>query len=244
MKLAAIYNVWDGDEFLPGSILCLGTNVDLIVIVYQNVSNFGEPYRPLLPTDIGVSVIRCQYTPEVHGGAHNEIAKRNLGLDIARAYNCTHFLHLDTDEYYENFATAKNLYIQSGADGSACKIFTYFKRPTLRFETEDGYFVPFIHKLLPETQAGGEFYPIYVDPTRRINCKNVELLNIHMHHFSWVRLDINRKTRNSSARRNIARGTMLESYNDSACGDGYYVKDYDKKLITVEDLFGLNKIFV
>lgn len=243
-KLAAIYNCWDGIELLKYSINSIKKDVDLIVIVYQAKSNFGEVYDPIeeirnaLPGDHPIALIQ-RYEPEYIGGAVNEIKKRNLGLKLAFNESCTHFLHLDCDEIYEDFNKAKNLYLESGAEGSVCKLFTYFKLPTLRFETEDGYFVPFIHKLTENTRAGEMRYPFYCDPTRNINCENVVELPVHMHHFSWVRKDIERKCRNSSARENIARGTMLQHFYNPDCGPGYYVPDYEKKLIEVENKFGI-----
>lgn len=243
MKLAAIYNVWDGDEFLLQSMRSVKEGVDLFIIIYQNVSNFGEHYSPEENIhkicEEFKNVATQKYFPKQLGGFNNEINKRNLGLSLAKEFGCTHFLHMDCDEFYKDFSAAKQNFIDSGANGSVCKLFTYFRWPTLRFETEDGYYVPFIHKLDAETFAGANKYSFHVDPTRKINQENVILLPNFMHHFSWIRIDINRKIRNSSAKNNLARGTMLESYNDSRLGAGFYVKDYDKKLIEVEDFFAL-----
>jgi hypothetical protein len=238
MKLAAIYNVWDGVELLRGSMLCLRNKVDVFIIVYQTVSNFGEAYDPSPDMDFTGfdNIIGKLYTPEVGFGHKNEINKRNLGIILAREQGCTHFLHLDCDEYYFDFTQAKREYIiaqANGATGSVCKLFTYFKRPTLRFATEDGYYVPFIHQLHPDTSAGRCPYPFHVDPTRRINQTNIALLNTRMHHYSWVRNDIGRKCRNSSARRNIERGTILADYNNPSVGPGFYVRDFDKTLVEV-----------
>jgi hypothetical protein len=182
-------------------------------------------------------IIIVKYIPTIYSAFSNEKAKRNLGIEIARTEGCTHFLNLDVDEYYKNFTEAKDLYFKSGAEGSACRIYTYFKLPTLRFETEDGYYVPFIHKLREETFSGNNIYPFYVDPTRRINCNDVVLLDVHMHHFSWVRKDIERKARNSTAKHNIEKGTMLKDYHNPSVGSGFYVKDYEKHLIEVDNYF-------
>ncbi|MFW8746205.1 hypothetical protein, partial [Mesorhizobium japonicum] len=83
----------------------------------------------------------------------------------------------DCDEYYENFGEAKQKFIDSGAKGSVCKILTYFKKPTLRLENEDNYYVPFIHELNENTTVGNYGYPFYADPTRKINESNVVLLD-------------------------------------------------------------------
>jgi hypothetical protein len=148
---------------------------------------------------------------------------------------------MDCDEYYEDFAAAKESYLKTAAPhGSACSIVTYFKRPTLRFDSLDGYFVPFIHPLHTGTVTGVPTYPHYVDPTRRINCETSIILPVTMHHFSWVRRDIGMKARNSSAKHNIANGTMLRDHADPKVGPGFYVQDYDKKLIEVENIFGIH----
>lgn len=253
MKLAAIYNVWDGVELLKGSIDCIKKDVDLIIIVYQRVSNFGEQYDPMpemqgifLPFPAGddtTDILFCEYVPTSMHGAKNETAKRNKGIEIAREKGCTHFVHLDCDEYYKNFHEAKKMFIDSGKDGSVCRLFTYFKSPTFMFKNPDGYFVPFIHKLKEDTVAGFRNYPFYVDPTRGINEQNVIELPIFMHHFSWVRHDIERKIRNSSARRNIMKWTILDDYRSPfllECPEDYYVKDFDQRLTVVDNYFNIN----
>jgi hypothetical protein len=244
MKLAAIYNVWDGVELLRGSMNCIKGHVELIIIVWQDVSNFGESYNPIPDIDLsGFSrVILQKYTPVPGNGMMNEKSKRNLGLDIARREGCTHFLHMDCDEYYEDFGKAKELFIESGKPGSVLKLMTYFKLPTLRFENPDNYFVPFIHELTEKTEAGARDYPFWTDPTRRINVSEVVELPVFMHHFSWVRLDIERKARNSSAKKNIENSFLMEDYR-SEVGTGSYIRDYQQKLIEVEDIFRINQVF-
>lgn len=249
MKLAAIYNIWDGAELLAGSLKCIREHVDIVIIIWQRVSNWGEEYDPLpeimqaLHDSAITTYVMAEYRPDTIGGAANEIAKRNLGLDMARQLNCTHFLHMDTDEYYTDFGAAKAAYIANGEDGSVCPLYTYFKHPTWRCDKPDGYYVPFIHKLWPYTDAGGSNYGYYVDPTRRINSGAIVKLSQFMHHFSWVRRDINRKIRNSSARHNISVGTLMSDYNNPALEhspSGYYIKDWDRRIVVVENEFNIN----
>jgi hypothetical protein len=238
MRLAAIYNVWDGAELLKGSMDCLKYQVDDFIIVWQDISNFGERYNPLDDVDLSgfKNVVLNKYYPTLTaGGMGNERAKRNIGITIAKTLKCTHFLNIDVDEYYEDFADAKQKYLDSGADGSVCKLYTYFKTPTLRFESPDNYYVPFIHKLDSNTIVGVNNYPFYVDPTRMVNETDVVELPIFMHHYSWVRKDINRKANNSSARHNIERSNLLFEYN-SDLKEGSYA-DGGRKLISVENKF-------
>ncbi len=241
-KLAAIYNVWDGVELLRGSMMSIKNEVDIFIIVYQKVSNFGEKYNPLPEMDLsGFKYLLVEYEPNSINGFQNEITKRNIGLECAKSLDCTHFMHVDCDEYYENFHIAKFEYLtKNEAGGSVCKIFTYFKSPTLRFKFPDNYYVPFIHKLNSYTAAGGNTYPFYVDPTRRINEKNVIELEIKMHHFSYVRKDIDRKVRNSSAKANIERSQLLQDYRSPEIQAGSFVKDFKQNLIEVENQFNIN----
>jgi hypothetical protein len=241
MRLAAIYNVWCGEEHLRGSMECLRDHVDLFIIVTQNVSNFGEWYSPTLDIK-GFNTVVLKYTPAFNAGAINETNKRNLGLEVAKAEGCTHFLHMDTDEYYTDFGKAKREYMRSGLNGSVCKIFTYFKKPEWRCDREDGYFVPFIHKLKPDSRCGRYPYPFHVDPTRKVNETDVVLLDTHMHHMSWVRANIERKCRNSSAKVNIERGTLLKDYYDpelERSPDGFYIRDWDRKITIVPNIFNI-----
>lgn len=256
MRLAAIYNVWDGVELLKGSINCIKKDVDVIIIVWQEVSNYGEQYDPSDEIRAAIDVVNVEYyftgykrviihkyTPSFgfqFSAASYEMEKRNIGLKIAKDDNCTHFLHLDCDEYYEDFGKAKQEYIESGSKGSVCSMWTYFKKPTLRFENTDNYFVPFIHELNNKTIAGQSQYPFYVDPTRRINEQNVVLLDAKMHHFSWIRTNIARKVRNSSAKHNILRSNYLNDYNSPDLGVGYYVTDFRQKLVEVPNIFNIN----
>lgn len=246
MKLAAIYNVWDGVELLQGSIDCIKNHVDLIIIIYQKQSNYGEEYDPL--PEIQKLILKTRqgildfYEPDFrHGGSVNETCKRNRGLQMAKIHNCTHFLHMDCDEYYKDFGKAKEQYIQSGKEGSVCKLVTYFKSPCLQLETPESYYVPFIHKLNPDTTVGiKNKYTFYADPTRRVNCDDVILIDEFMHHYSYVRKDIERKIRNSSAKVNLEKSTLLQDYKNPECKEGYYLSTiYKQKLIACPNYFNI-----
>jgi len=252
-KLAAIYNVFDSIELLPGSMACLKDHVDLFIVVWQNTSNYGEGYyefSKLLAPDsfAGIDLNKIhllRYDPRVEmGGAMNERAKRVMGLDAARMMSCTHFLHIDCDEYYEDFGAAKDEYLAAGSAGSVVRLWTYFKKPTLRVDRPEDYYVPFIHRIDDLTNTGTSSYPFWVDPTRTVNTSDVKLLeNTWMHHYSWVRKDIGLKVRNSSAKKNLQRGTMLQDWNSPEVGPGFYVRDWQRNLIEVEDIFTLSPIF-
>ncbi len=182
------------------------------------------------------------------GAQLNERAKRNLGLDFARANKCTHFIGMDVDELYADFGKYLNLYATSGHAGSVVRLQTYFKKPTYQFDHPEDYFVPFIHVLNEDTKSGSSSYKFYVDPTRAINESDVIELkdgedSIYMHHFSWCRKDILRKARNSSARGIIKNSTIMKDYNSPELGEGYFLTNWNRRIKIVDDFFGLNGIF-
>lgn len=250
MRLAAIYNIWDGVELLRKSMDSVASRVDIFILVYQEVSNHGEEYNPRRDIDRAIQGIKqevriCKYVPDIkRGPRNNETAKRNVGLIQARYAKASHFLCMDCDELYQDFNKAVEQYQAAGSDGSVCQLYTYFKKPTLRLEEVDNYYVPFIHRLQEETILGhNSRYPYYVDPTRNVNTGDVAIIDTPMHHFSYVRADIDRKCRNSTAARNIAKSDLLKDYNNPDVGPGYYLKDYRQKLVQVPDIFGLADLF-
>jgi hypothetical protein len=150
---------------------------------------------------------------------------------------------MDVDEFYEDFGHAKKLFLDSGHKGSVCRLQTYFKKPTFRFDTPEDYFVPFIHELNEDTKSGSSTYRFYVDPTRTVNETDVVELPIFMHHFSWCRKDIERKARNSSAGIQIKKGKILDDYNSPDLGEGYFLTNWSRRIKIVPDMFGLSHIF-
>jgi len=202
-KLAGIWNVWDGDEHLRKSIEQIRPHLDVVIVIYQNVSNSGELYEPTLPHDlIDLSEF---YIPAVgQSGQWNETMKRNRGLELAKSVGCTHFIQMDCDEMYftEDFGLAKEQVYIKKLDASYCRLKTYYKYPTKQLFPDEDYFVPFIHKIHKETiMCFDKKYPAFADPTRRTNtyAKHEPIEWLRMHHYSFVRKDIQRKLRNSSS---------------------------------------------
>lgn len=219
VKTAAIYNVFDGEELLRGSIEQIRNCVDVVIVVYQTISNYGEEYAPQIPYDLIDHHIN--YYPVVaKGGQWNEIEKRDQGLQLAKAMNCTHFILMDCDEYYEPeiFNQYKNKIIHFGYDSSVCRLYTYYYNPTTRIDPIEDYYCPFIHKIYQNSVIRfDKRYPAWVDPTRRTNNfqKLLKIENPIMHHYSWVRKDIARKLRNSSAKGNLGDiNELIQQHQD------------------------------
>lgn len=220
-KLGIAYNIFDGEEILEKSLRSIRDKADYICAVVQVKSNFGEIY-----TGGNIEVERLyslglideviSYEPTIRYinsvevdwtcGTWNEINKRNLGLELCKKNDCNYILTMDTDEIYDpvQFDFAYNELLEYNADTSFCQMRTYFKKPYYELSPPETYYVPFICKLKKDSEYNiYNDYPVQVDQTRQLEPKNCLVFSrneIEMHHYSYVRNDIDRKFRNSSSR--------------------------------------------
>lgn len=249
-KVVAIYNVWDDWELLRHSVKNIRPLVDGVIIVYSNQSNSGE-ISPIPQEWISHESVRCE--PDLKKSLReNETFKRNTGLKKAKELGFSHFLMCDADEMYEpsEFLKEKERIFKNDIAGTVCRTKVYFREPTLTIGY-DVTLVPFIHKITPDLSfTWNTKYPfafegarreIRIDPTRQMNINSgVEMSEITMHHMSWVRSDVRKKIRNSTARQNIENSTIVEDYINSKAG--YYCEFYKTKIESCENLFNLPRI--
>ncbi len=262
MKLVAVYSVWDDYEMCLHSMKNMAPLVDGIIVIASETSNYLEKSKiPMCwrqdTSDSTVHFQLLQWEPGPSDARENETAKRNFGLQKARELGYTHFIMMDADEFYEPaaFLKEKQRFIDNpNLAGLVCRTQVYFKSPTLTIGI-DTTLVPFIHKLTPGLQH--EFnrkYPfawtdqdgkpftdkkrIRIDPTRSLNINTgVEWSEIIMHHYSYVRRDLQKKIRNSTARENIQNSTLVHDYMHAK--EGELCQFYNKKLARCPNLFGL-----
>ena len=260
MKLCAIYNVWDDWYMFKWSLRSIIPLVDGIFIVYSDSSNFGEKagLPPLQPDSEWLRFFKCE--PDLSKSPRdNETAKRNFGLQKARELGYTHFLMMDADEFYDpnEFLNEKKRIEENDLLGLVCRVKCYFKSPTLTIGY-DTTLVPFIHKITPGLRfefnrnypfawtsldgiAFTERKQIRIDPTRSMNINSgVEWSDITMHHYSWVRSDIKKKIRNSTARQNIEKSSIVSDYVNAS--PGYFCEFYGRTLEETPNVFGLPEI--
>lgn len=243
MKLCAIYNCWaDGLDLLPYSLNNILPVVDGVIIIYSLRSNTGN-YKEFgfKHEDERVNLYQYEGT---------ETDKRNFGLVKAKQKGFTHFIIMDSDEFYkqEDVRSEKKRIEENDLNGTVCKLKVIFKKPTLC--VDDHTLVPFIHKLRPETQCGNfKYYPFaydqhgqaHIDPTRRINCfDKIEMSDAVMWHASWIRRDVNLKIENSAARNNLLKSSIYRDLEKAA--PGVYNEFYRKELVTCENHFNLPEL--
>lgn len=245
IKLCAIFCVWSDWDLLYHSTENIRPLVDGIIIVASEKSNYGE----VSPIPFWGRDYVVQREPQFSHPMNSETDKRNYGLQIAREQGYTHFLMLDSDELYEHepFLKEKQRFIDNpNLNGLVCASQVYFKSPTLTIGL-DTTRVPFIHKLTHNLKhefnkaypfAWDEKRQIRIDPTRSLNInEGVEWSDIVMSHYSWVRKDYAKKIRNSTARHNIEKSTILEDLENAK--PGYFCKFYQKTLYEAPNIFNL-----
>jgi hypothetical protein len=243
MKLAAIFICWADWDLLEHALKNIYPLVDGVIIVASETSNFGEKHPVPDWPDIYQREPNLRLDPRT-----SETDKRNFGLGIAREQGYTHYIAMDADEFYEPepFLKAKQYIEEKDLNGLVCQCRTYFKSPQLTIGL-DSTLVPFIHKITPTLRH--EFnknYPfawidgqIRIDPTRSLNINSgVETTDlVTLEHYSWIRSDYQKKIRNSTARRNLERSSILKDLSNAK--PGYFCEFYQKTLMETDNLFNL-----
>jgi len=246
LKTCAIFCVWDDWDLLKYSVANIRPVVDGIIIVGSNYSNYLE--LSAIPPEWHTTELYIK-EPVIPHVMHAETEKRNYGLSIAREQGYTHFVMMDADEFYSpiDFLTEKKRFIDNpDLAGLVCGSRVYFGRPDLTIGM-DTTRVPFIHKITPDLKH--EFnrrYPfawvngrdIRIDPTRSFNInQGIEWSDIVMHHYSWCRKDPVKKIRNSTARANLERSTILQDLSEAK--PGHFCQFYQKPLSRATVDFGI-----
>jgi hypothetical protein len=230
MKLGVSYNAFDDStELLKGSIESIRDNVDYVSVIYQKVSNYGEPGSPdtlELLKDLQTQglIDDCfLFEPNMSAGNKNEVNKRNYGLKTCRDADCSHFMTMDCDEFYKSdqLSEAKYIIEQGDYDSSACQMQTYWKECwKYKLDPPEKYYVSLIFKMTDKLNFiyGLSRFGVLVDPSRRSEPGKMRVFKrdeIEMHHMSYVRDDIKRKFVNSSAQGNWRQhiDKLTEYYN-------------------------------
>lgn len=240
----AVINFWCDHELLPASVnnwKALGIPVIIVYSNYSNYHQYTENTNFLKAFDC--TIVQCE-PRQGWQPMDNERHKRHTGLVKARDMGFTHIITADVDEFYEPFT------VNWEAAGTVVQCQTYFKKPTLTIGI-DRTLVPFVHKITPSlAYAFNTRYPyafdgreIRIDPTRMFNISRGVEFNgeIIMHHMSWCRKNIQTKIKNSTARHNIERSTILKDWETAKAGN--FCTYYNATLKEVPDRFGLNSLF-
>ena len=149
----------------------------------------------------------------------NELKKRELGRLACQKQACTHFMSMDTDEYYkqQELQVIWHRMMQQGYDCAVCKMRFFFKFPRCELlPKDDNNYVTAIFKVDPDMplRLAHPYANLLIDPTRRmfgatqlLVCTRNEL---EMYHYSFVRLNIAKKIMNVTNRGNYNQHELNE----------------------------------
>lgn len=253
MRLASIYNVWaDGLDLLRHSIENISTVVDHVIVVWSEHSNYGvlndSTKNFIIQNNFPDNVTFIQLEPQTDLIPHsNETKKRNFGIEAARKLECTHFINMDSDEFYipTEFIKEKIRIETEDLNGLVCRLKVLFKKPT--YCLPDHTLVPFIQKLTSTVSVGGfKNYPFtydsdgacHIDPTRRpSHTSGIKMSDIVMFHASWIRSDFNLKIENSAARKNLLKSSIFTDLHRAA--PFVYNEFYRAEIQECENIFNL-----
>lgn len=211
MRLGVAYNFFNSEEHLLASLRSVRNAVDFIVVIYQKLSNAGEPWSDAacaaLENAVSCSIVDqvIEYTPNLGlSRQKNELQKRKLGLVQCQRARCTHFLSMDADEFYRHteLEDAKSTILERRLSRTTVSSFFHLKRPVYR--ALDTTNVPFICAINRFTRLGVSNYPVQlVDPTRTVGTFprrhiHFDPAEIAMYHMNFVRKSFVSKFQNTS----------------------------------------------
>jgi hypothetical protein len=186
-------------------------HVDEVQLCWQGISNKGEKracVEVFCRGLTGEKVTMLEFSPDLTAKTkHNEAAKLQMRIDYAKKHGFTHFIGMACDHFYdpEQIEAAKLAVVNNGYDITFTRMFTYYKQINWRVDPIEDYMCPFITKISPGTTVGrsGGNYPVRVDPSTQIfpwsNPYIFGELEVMLHHYSMVRVDIEEKFRNAAA---------------------------------------------
>lgn len=213
MRLGVSYNYYNGDEHFLASLRAMRPHADHISVVWQTVSNAGEPISEQARVALCTAARRGwvdtieHFSPDLTAErAWNETEKRRLGLELARQANASHFLGLDTDELYrsEELQRAKEQIASNGWRSTSVSSFLHIQRPIYR--ARDKTNCCFIVEIMADTRIGVPEFPCdTVDATRKMTADadthhHFSPDVVAMYHMNLIRRDLAAKLRNSSSR--------------------------------------------
>lgn len=253
MKLCSIISTWmDTLCLLPH---CINNHLqfcDAVIVVWSSLSNHGNSDKGRMLEFTASkhqpsNVFFYQKEPDLLSPLTDECRKRNYGIQLAIEKGYTHFILTDADEFYEanKMNNEKKRFEDPSLNGLAHSVLVYIKSPTLF--CKDHTLVAGIHKLKKDTQCGAfKFYTYaydaagnaHIDPSRRINyTEGIEMSEVPMHHFSYIRKNIDLKIDNSSANLRRSRQNIYDELRDAK--PGYLSRLYHQPLQETENIFNI-----
>lgn len=142
-----------------------------------------------------------------------ETEKRNMMIDRLQEIGCSHDIIIDSDEFYDynQFKAAKKIFNDDETmEVVYCQYVNYYRDYRHYMKWPWDSFVPFIANIRFRFLYEFGSFNKPSDPTRRYfipfndKCNTYHIFNwetIHMHHLSWIRLEIEKKMESWSSKK-------------------------------------------
>ena len=233
-KLGMGIIAFEGIEHIKNITYEVRELVDTIVICLQKESYHGEPIHQE-DVDLANQLLEYGYVDDIiwfeatdlHTEEGNagprwiETDKRNFILDyLENTARCSHSLIIDSDEFYdkEDFEYAKKLLDKDeSARVSYCQYINYYRDYSHILVWPFLAYVPFISESSFRFHFKNGSFKLPSDPTRRyvtdrsVIPKVLSFETIKMHHLSWIRIDIEKKLNNWSAKRYFQKDKLYNA---------------------------------
>lgn len=241
-KYGISYNIFDGEELLEDSISCVRDLVEYISVVFQTESYWGNQcsdglidlLTKLKSDGLIDDLVKYENQPQL-SPHHNQIIKRNLGVQLSRTNFCTHHMSMDCDEFYaeDQFNDLLDWYDEHPNYVGFGDYNDYYKSPSYLVDKPHDTMVSLFFPIKKNKNQFVLNYPspVLVDPTRRPNFDDYKIFDpnfIQMQHMTLVRKNIDSKIRNAAKRLNYDNEEAIQKQID-------YYNNWD------ENLDGLNE---
>lgn len=246
--LVACYTVFNGLELLKDSINNIKDVVDEVIIAWSDVSHNGHKCNEVANFVRSLDVKSYKFTPNLR--KHAKEIEKDKHLFLARKASelgASYVLLMATDHFYlkDDVEKAKAfLKANPKINATATPMYTYFKEPTFRLEPIEKYFMPFICRV--PTRIVRKF-PVKVDPACAFYPNKPFHLfkDIYLHHFSWLRLDIESKLKNAASRCNWKQKEeqFIELYNNFTIDVGEFPYYPNHKIVECENQFNFSNFY-
>lgn len=213
---------FEGSEHLYNTIKELDPYIDHVILAYQDISYHDDPISKNeleiikdVASELNCELLKTKLNPQLQP-REQEAEKRNIIMKYAEDLGYSHIIIIDADEYYNgiSFLNALKKIDENNYDLTYCQYINYYKdyMHYLVYPFKDGMYVPFIARTSYRHSYNCTDITLPSDPTRRyIRKKNsthyldslyvFKWEEIKMHHFSWIRNNINGKVKSWSAKK-------------------------------------------
>jgi hypothetical protein len=227
-KYGISYNIFDGEELLEDSILCVRELVEYISVVFQTESYWGNKCSnglvellTRLKTEGLIDDLIIYENQRTLSPHQNQIIKRNLGVQMSRKNFCTHHMSMDCDEFYleDQFNDLLDWYDENPYNVGFADYNDYYKSPSYLIDKPHDTMVSLFFPIKGNNNHFVLSYPspVLVDPTRRPNFDKYKIFDptfIQMHHMTLVRKNVDSKIRNAAKRLNYNSEDAIQKQID------------------------------